>query len=295
MGRFRQVWRSIVVGTAAFVVACSAPTPAPTTAPTGARTTPTVSDLASSAASSSAGASPSRLAPSAFVALSGVDSTISQDIRYNGDHNFVGRPIDGYQEPLCILTRKAANALHRVQLAARARGYSLKVYDCYRPRRAGDDFAAWAARLEDQRMKPEFYPGVEKSALFNSGYVGGGPTSHSRGSAIDLTLVALPARTQPAYVPGEPLVACTAPAGKRFPDNTVDMGTGFDCFDSLSHTLDPRVQGPAKDNRLLLRRLMTDAGFTNYDREWWHYRLEGEPYPNTYFDFPVARGSLVGG
>ena len=232
-------------------------------------------------------------APDQFVALSDVDSTIQQDVRYYSDHNFVGRPIAGYREPLCVLTRPAAERLRQAQTAARARGYSLKVYDCYRPQQAVDDFVRWAHRLDDQRMKAEFYPRVDKSALFDEGYIGA-PTAHSRGSTLDLTLVPMPAPTQPSYLPGEPPASCVAPAGQRFRDNTVDMGTGFDCFDSLAHTLDARVTGQARANRLLLTQLMKDAGFDNYAKEWWHYTLAGEPYPNTYFDFPVARDVLAG-
>ncbi|MGC9671356.1 M15 family metallopeptidase [Planosporangium sp. 12N6] len=232
-------------------------------------------------------------APAGFVSLSDVDRTILQDIRYDTHHNFVGRPIVGYHEPLCILTRQAAQALRRVQAAARAEGYSLKVYDCYRPQRAVDDFVRWAQRLDDQRMKTEFYPQVDKTVLFDDGYIAS-RSGHSRGSTMDLTLVALPARAQRPYVPGEPLVACTEPQARRFPDNTVDMGTGYDCFDPLAHTLDPRVTGPAMDNRLLLKRLMEEAGFANYANEWWHYTLANEPYSDTYFDFPVARGAVTG-
>jgi D-alanyl-D-alanine dipeptidase len=226
------------------------------------------------------------------MAISDVDATVQQDIRYATAHNFVGRPIAGYLEPVCILTRQAADRLHRAQVAAHARGYSLKVYDCYRPQRAVDDFVQWARRADDQRMKVEFYPRVAKSALFEQGYLGA-PTAHSRGSTLDLTLVPLPPPTQRAYQPGEPLAPCVAPVSKRFPDNSIDMGTGFDCFDSLAHTLDPRVTGQAHQNRLLLRQIMADAGFTNYPYEWWHYSLTDEPYPHTYFDFPVARGALT--
>ena len=231
-------------------------------------------------------------APAGFVVLSDVDSTIQQDIRYATSHNFVGRPIAGYAEPVCILTRRAADALHRVQVAARARSYSLKTYDCYRPRRAVDEFVAWAKRLDDRTMKAEFYPTVVKADLFADGYLGA-PTAHSRGSTLDLTLVALPVPPQRAYVPGEPLVPCTAPVGQRFPDNSIDMGTGFDCFDPLAHTFDPRIAGPARADRLLLKDLMAGAGFVNYPNEWWHYSLADEPYPHTYFDFPVARASVA--
>jgi D-alanyl-D-alanine dipeptidase len=145
--------------------------------------------------------------------------------------------------------------------------------------------------LDDQTMKAEFYPSVEKADLFADGYIGA-PTAHSRGSTMDLTLVPLPVPAQRAYGPGEPLQPCTAPVGQRFPDNSVDMGTGFDCFDSLAHTLDPRITGAARNNRALLKDLMASAGFVNYPNEWWHYSLTNEPYPNTYFNFPVARAAL---
>jgi len=210
------------------------------------------------------------------------------DIRYHSEHNFVGRSIDGYLEPRCLLTMQAAQALRRAQTTARAGGYSLKVYDCYRPLRAGDDFKSWARIPDAQEMKAEFYPGIAKSDLFTLGYVSGGKSAHSRGSTVDLTLVALPARTQRPFVPGEALAPCTAPADQRFPDNTIDMGTGYDCFDPRSHTLDSRIPAHAKQNRLILRQLMTGAGFRNYANEWWHYSLVAEPYPDTYFDFPIA-------
>ncbi|GAB7039426.1 MULTISPECIES: M15 family metallopeptidase [Catenuloplanes] len=233
---------------------------------------------------------PSR-APAGFVNLTDVDPTILRDIRYRGFHNFVGRPVDGYREPLCVLTRPAAEALSRVQAGLRARGYTLKVYDCYRPQRAVDHFAAWAADLDDELTKREFYPEVEKTRLFEDGYLAR-RSGHSRGSTVDLTIVRLPARPQPPYVPGQPLVPCFAPVWQRFPDNTVDMGTGYDCFDPRSNTLDPRISGRALANRLMLRDAMAAAGFNDYDLEWWHFTLAGEPYPDTYFDFPVARRAL---
>lgn len=88
------------------------------------------------------------------------------------------------------------------------------------------------------------------------------------------------------------LTPCFAPHEDRFPDNTIDMGTGFDCFDTLSHTLDPRIQGEARANRLFLKETLEDVGFTNYENEWWHYTLDDEPFPDTYFDFPVSRSAL---
>jgi D-alanyl-D-alanine dipeptidase len=299
MGRVLAALLTATVVTGTAITACAAPTTssaAPTATSTAASAAPTTSPVTPTAtpAVPSAEASVEGHAPAGFVALSDVDPTIVQDIRYDTDHNFVGRPIAGYREPLCILTRQAADGLHRVQTAARARGYSLKVYDCYRPQRAVDDFVRWGQRFGDQLMKAEFYPQLDKSVLFNEGYIAG-PTAHSRGSTMDLTLVALPARAQRPYASGEKLASCSAPEAQRFPDNTVDMGTGFDCFDSLAHTLDSRVTGRAMDNRLLLKQLMKDAGFTNYPKEWWHYSLASEPYPHTYFDFPVARGAVAGG
>lgn len=240
-------------------------------------------------ASVTAGAPPAAAArpvPPGFVVVSRADPSILSDIRYASSHNFIGRPIAGYLAPVCILSRPAAQALSRAQAAVRRLGYTLKVYDCYRPQRAVDDFVAWAEDLDDQRMKREFYPAVDKSVLFEEGYIAA-RSGHSRGSTLDLTLVKLPPRPQPAYRPGQPLVPCTAPRAARFPDNTIDMGTGYDCFDPLAHTLDPRVTGAPLANRLLLKDAMTAAGFTNYALEWWHYTLAGEPYPDTYFDFPV--------
>ncbi|AEB45091.1 D-Ala-D-Ala dipeptidase [Micromonospora maris AB-18-032] len=226
-----------------------------------------------------------------FVVLSDVDPRILTDIRYAGPHNFVGRPVTGYPEPLCLLTTQAAEALRRVQDAALATGHTLKVYDCYRPQSAADEFVAWARRPDEEQMKAEFYPRVAKSDLFDQGYLGA-PTAHSRGSTVDLTLVDLPARQQAGYLPGQPLVACTAAQPQRFGDNSVDMGTGFDCFDPLAHTDSARVSPTARENRRLLHRLMTDGGFVGYDREWWHFRYRDEPWPDTYFDRPVARSSV---
>lgn len=264
----------VVAAVLASLATCGAPggTPRPTGSPS---------------ASPSPSVSVNTLAPEGFVNVAGTDPTILLDIRYATAHNFVGRPIDGYVEPLCLLTEPAARALRRAQTAARSKGYTLKMYDCYRPKRAGQDFVDWAERPDDQTMKREFFPEVPKYRLFSDGWVGGPRSGHSRGSTVDLTLVELPPRAQPAFVPGQPLVPCTAAEPQRFPDNSIDMGTGFDCFDARSHTLDPHITGAPHDNRLLLRQLMTAAGFANYPNEWWHYSLVKEPFPDTYFNFAV--------
>ncbi len=229
--------------------------------------------------------------PPDFVDLHEVAPSILSDIRYFTPHNFTGHPIDGYQAPMCILTRTAAEALGRAQQAFLEHGYTLKVYDCYRPQRAVDDFVRWAQDLTDQQMKPEFYPRADKSTLFADGYIAG-KSGHSRGSTVDLTLVELPAATTSPYVVGQPLVDCAAPQQLRFADNSIDMGTGFDCFDTLANTVDPRIDGDQFKNRTLLLDGLEREGFVNYDKEWWHYTFKpadrGEPYPDTYFDFPVG-------
>lgn len=236
-------------------------------------------------------AEPEPKAPARFVALSSVDRTILQDIRYATPHNFTGRPVDGYAQPTCILTAPAAQALHRVQQSLVRRGYSLKVYDCYRPQRAVDRFVAWAGDPRDRAMKAEFYPEVDKSRLFENGYIAR-RSGHSRGSTVDLTIVSLPAKPSRAYRTGEHLVSCYAPRSQRFPDASIDMGTGFDCFDPHAHTLDPRIEGTPHNDRLMLEHTMQAAGFTGIPEEWWHFTYRSEPYPTTYFDFPVSAASL---
>ncbi len=258
-----------------------------------------VAILIASAAMAGAAAAPAHadpVAPPDFVALQTVDPTIRQDIRYLTPHNFTAEPVDGYQSPTCILTRPAAEALARAQRDFTERGYTLKVYDCYRPQRAVNDFVRWAEDLSDQRMKAEFYPRVDKSALFDDGYIAE-RSGHSRGSTVDLTLVALPDadRAAPAYVPGQPLVDCTAPQQLRFPDDSVDMGTGFDCFDTLANTENPRIEGDPAKNRLLLLEGLQREGFVNYDKEWWHFTYQPEPFPRTFFDFPVDPAALSAG
>lgn len=238
-----------------------------------------------------AAAEPDSVEPADFVALSDVDASILQDMRYATPHNFTGAPVDGYLAPTCILTRQAAEALARAQREFTERGYTLKVYDCYRPQRAVDEFVSWAADLADQRMKTEFYPRVDKSTLFADGYIAE-RSGHSRGSTLDVTLVALPPADTPPYLAGQPLVDCAAPQAIRFPDNSIDMGTGYDCFDTLANTLDPRINGDQAKNRLLLGEGLEWQGFVNYDKEWWHFTFkpadQGEPFPDTYFDFPVG-------
>jgi D-alanyl-D-alanine dipeptidase len=227
--------------------------------------------------------------PRGFVELDNVDPTILHDMRYLTRHNFMGRRVDGYRDPVCILQRRAARALSKAQDALRPKGLSLKVYDCYRPQRAVDQFVRWAANPADDKMKREFYPHVDKSRLFDDGYIAS-RSGHSRGSTVDLTLVRLPAAHQPRWTRKRfGLVPCYAPRRKRYPDNSVNMGTAYDCFDPRAHTLAPRITGRPRRNRLLLRRTMEAAGFEDYANEWWHFTLADERYPDRYFDFPVQR------
>jgi D-alanyl-D-alanine dipeptidase len=132
---------------------------------------------------------------------------------------------------------------------------------------------------------------VRKQVLFKEGYIAS-QSGHSRGSTVDLTLVKLPARRQERYRRGDRLRDCANPARKRFRDNSIDMGTGYDCFDPLSHPFNGRIRGKVRANRLKLRKPMIAAGFKGLATEWWHFTLRNEPYPETFFDFPMEKASL---
>jgi len=200
--------------------------------------------------------------PDAFVDAASTASGLIVEARYATAHNFVGRPIDGYDKPLCYLTRPAATALAQVVADLESRGLTLKVFDCYRPARAVAHFVRWARSLRDQTMKAEFYPQVDKSTLFRDGYVAT-HSGHSRGSTVDLTI-----------------------AG-RADGRELDMGTPFDFFSPRSWPSDRSVSAAAQANRALLAQAMRRRGFRPYDKEWWHFTLRHEPFPQTYFDFPV--------
>jgi len=224
--------------------------------------------------------------PDGFIYLQDVDPTILQEVRYARHHNFVGRPIQGYNAPVIIITEAVALPLKAVQAELKAFHLTLKVYDGYRPQDAVDAFSKWAEDPHDQLTKAEFYPTIDKKNVFESGYIAK-RSSHSRGSAVDLTIVPLPVPKQPTWKPGNPVLDGRLPKGERFPDNSIDMGTGFDCLDELSHTANSAHPPEVRANRLLLKSLMEKHGFENYWREWWHFGLVNEPYPDTYFNFPV--------
>jgi zinc D-Ala-D-Ala dipeptidase len=200
--------------------------------------------------------------PPEFVDVARVVPGLVVDMRYAGSRNFVGRPIAGYEAPVCLLTRQAAEALAAVQRDLAASGRGLKVYDCYRPARAVADFAAWARDLDDQRSKPEYYPNVPKDQLFALGYIAE-RSGHSRGSTVDVTLVDLATGAE------------------------LDMGTPYDLFDPRSWPSDATVSTEAQANRRVLQEIMIAHGFRPLREEWWHFTLNEEPFPATYFDFPV--------
>lgn len=224
--------------------------------------------------------------PDGFVYLKDVDATIVQEMRYHGYHNFVGVPVRGYEKPECILTKQAADALKNAQKEAKKQGLSIKVYDCFRPQTAVDHFSEWASDYKNTKTKAEFYVDEPKETLFKKGFIAH-KSGHSRGSTVDLTLIPADNPKQEIFIPYENLRNCELPAEKRFKDNSIDMGTGFDCFSALSATLNPAIPEKQMKNRLILKRIMEKQGFYNYDQEWWHYTLNNEPFPKTYYDFPV--------
>jgi zinc D-Ala-D-Ala dipeptidase len=223
--------------------------------------------------------------PADFVYLRDVDSSIAQDIRYAGSDNFVGRPLPGYEAAECILRREAAAALKRVQADLAASGLSLKVYDCYRPTRAVSAFAAWAHNGRSGEATRRFFPKLQKNSLFALGYIASN-SRHSTGIAVDLTLIAASGAPAADFDPAAAYGSCTAAPGQRSPDNSVDMGTGFDCFDLKSHTASNGISAEQRRWRNTLVEAMRRQGFANYHREWWHfsYARSGRASPQ---DFPI--------
>ncbi len=201
---------------------------------------------------------------SGFVDVRTLIPDLVVEMRYAGHENFVGRPIDGYEAPVCLLTQEAAAALVQVRRQLTASGLGLKVFDCYRPARAVADFARWARDPKDQARKADYYPNVDKSRLFELGYIAE-RSGHSRGSTLDVTLVDLKTKAE------------------------IDMGSSYDLFDTRSWPTDRTVSPAQRDNRMKLQAVMTAHGFRPLAEEWWHFTLNAEPYPETYFDFPVAR------
>ncbi len=201
--------------------------------------------------------------PSGFVLLADYVPNIVQEIRYYSTYNFIGERIDGYEEPCALLTKEAARALKSVSSEMMVQGYRLKVFDAYRPAGAVKHFVLWGIEDTDIRMKPYFYPELQKQELFDKGYIAK-QSSHSRGSTIDLTLLDMS-------------------TGKE-----LDMGSSFDLFSEASHPDYTGITEEQYENRMTLRRSMLRNGFLPIDCEWWHFTLDKEPYPDTYFEFPVS-------
>ncbi|MBT8399745.1 MAG: M15 family metallopeptidase [Rhodothermia bacterium] len=204
-----------------------------------------------------------------LVDVSKLDPTIVIDMRYAGPDNFVGQKIDGYESAVCLLTPHAAEALTRVNRDLSGLGYRLVVFDCYRPQRAVDHFVRWSRYPLETATKEEYYPRVEKKRLFSLGYIAS-RSGHSRGSTVDAGLMKVDEDS--------------AGSVRLTP---VDMGTPFDFFDERSHTDAPGLTPDQRMHRDLLRSVMDEYGFRNYRKEWWHFTLRGEPFPDSYFDVVV--------
>ncbi|QXP64557.1 M15 family metallopeptidase [Polaribacter sp. HaHaR_3_91] len=203
-----------------------------------------------------------QILPEGFVYLSDIDKTIQKELRYLSDNNFIGKPIDGYHKNCIIVTKASADALTKVQKSLQKEGFSLKIFDSYRPQQAVNHFVRWAKVLDDTLMKKAYYPDVPKSELFKRGYIAS-RSGHSRGSTVDLTIVDIK-------------------TGKE-----LDMGSPFDFFGIKSHYLPKNITPEQQKNRLLLRNLMSKNNFRPYKNEWWHFTLRNEPFPKTYFNFPI--------
>jgi D-alanyl-D-alanine dipeptidase len=230
---------------------------------------------------------PRQALPKGMVYLRAVAPAIVQDIRYATYDNFTGRPLPGYGASECILRREAAQALAKVQADLARDHLGLKVYDCYRPTRAVRAFWRWSQDGKADGAK-RFYPNVAKRDLFSLGYIAS-HSRHSTGTAVDLTLIPLPAPHAKPFERAAQYGPCTAPAAKRAPDNALDMGTGFDCLDVKSHTRSKTVTPVQRRARERLRAAMSAHGFRNYFREWWHYEYAAAP--RQAYDFPITSPS----
>lgn len=203
-----------------------------------------------------------------FVLLTDVVPDAILEIRYYSTYNFVGDRIDGYEQPIALLTKEAAEALKNASDELKEKGYRLKIYDAYRPQKAVTNFMNWAKDVDDTRMKEYFYPELDKSVLFDQGYIAE-KSGHSRGSTVDLTLFDMNTEKE------------------------LDMGGTFDYFGEMSHPdYKDGITEEQYNNRMILREAMMNNGFKPLEEEWWHFTLNEEPYPDTYFQFPVNESSV---
>jgi len=225
---------------------------------------------------------------SPLVDIGEIDNSMFVDMRYFGTWNFLGRNLKSYKSNKCLLSSPAAKALKSVQSDVQKQGLSLLVLDCYRPQSAVNEFVAWARDDDDQKMKKIFFPMETKSKLFERGFIAS-QSGHSRGSTIDLTLIDLKKVKMEKAVDEfrEPEIDCREGLPKDSNNPQLDMGSFYDCFSEVSHMGFKKISLTAQKNRILLKSLMEKHGFKSYAKEWWHYTLKKEPYPNSYFDFPV--------
>lgn len=203
--------------------------------------------------------------PEGFAYLKKENPTLILDLRYATSENFTGKIVTGYTSEKAIGTKALSIALRKVQALLRSKGLGLKVFDAYRPQSAVDGFISWAASASDTLKKREYYPNLKKEDLFELGYIAE-KSGHTRGSTIDVTLVYLKGRRK----------------GKE-----IDMGGKWDYFGEASHFNYQKISPKQMENRRLLRDLMIEGGFNPYEKEWWHFSLKNEPFPTTYFDFPL--------
>lgn len=224
--------------------------------------------------------------PDDFVYLKDIAPDIIQDIRYATPNNFIGTPIPGYIDNTCITTRKAAQQLQRVQQEVKKRGYRLKVYDCYRPQKAVNYFYLWSKDPQSIQNKSRYYPREDKETLFDKGYIAK-TSGHTRGSTFDLTLVKL--EHSSISKSHSTFMQCYDKTPNYLDDDSIDMGTRFDCLDPSANIQYSKLSSQQQKNRRLLRHLMVRYGFTPYVHEWWHFTLANEPHPNSYFNFSVKK------
>ncbi len=203
-----------------------------------------------------------REVPSSFIELKTLIPDLEVEMRYNSNHNFMGRRVEGYKSNKVYITKEAATALVSAQQELKAQELGFKVFDAFRPQQAVDNFKSWAKDISDTLAKKEFYPEVDKRNLFKLGYIAE-KSGHSRGSTIDLTLIDLKTKKE------------------------LDMGTGFDYFGEPSHYDYPKINDQQKTNRKILRDIMEKHGFKAIESEWWHFTLKDEPFKDKYFDFVI--------
>lgn len=220
--------------------------------------------------------------PEGFIFLTDVDTTIIEDPRYSTAENFTGHVVPGYERKKIVCTKEAANALKNANTDLKETGYQFIVYDGYRPQKAVKFFEYWADYIKDESKKNEYYPYIDKKNIFQLGYIAK-KSGHSRGSTFDLTIIKVGSKLK-CPTPLEK----TLLSGKKIiflDDGTENMGSSFDLFDEVSHYETPSITEQEQSNRKLLRDVMISNGFEPYEKEWWHFTLKNEPYPNTYFDF----------